>query len=123
MTRTMLLGHKLKKMKESTPALERPLRPNPRIKEVRTVSSRFGWWRGDTFEDILKIDKAALKRYDVDPAYLYFSLQTMIQGTFGQPARIRTGGKDIIVSVKYPDASTLDMRGRREALIQTRAGE
>ncbi|MCK7541397.1 MAG: efflux RND transporter permease subunit [Marinilabiliales bacterium] len=78
---------------------------------------------GDTVEDILKIDKAALKRYDVDPAYLYFALQTMIQGTFGQPARIRTGGKDIVVSVKYPDAATLDMRGLGEALVRTRGGE
>ncbi|MCK7583468.1 MAG: hypothetical protein MZV65_53340 [Chromatiales bacterium] len=55
------------KLKEITGDLEKTLRRNPRIKEVRTVSSRFGWWRGDTVEDILKIDKAALKRYDVDP--------------------------------------------------------
>ena len=122
-SRIKFYGYNLKKLKEITADLERTLRRNPRIKEVRTVSSRFGWWRGDTFEDILKIDKAALKRYDVDPAYLYFSLQTMIQGTFGQPARIRTGGKDVVVSVKFPDVSTLDMRGLREALIQTRGGE
>ena len=47
----------------------------------------------------------------------------MIQGTFGQPARIRTEGKDITVSVKFPDAATLDMRGLSEALIMTRGGE
>jgi len=122
-SRIKFYGYNLKKLKEITADLEKTLRRNPRIKEVRTVSSRFGWWRGDTVEDVLRIDKAALKRYDVDPAYLYFSLQTMIQGTFGQPARIRTGGKDVVVSVKYPDASTLDMRGLREALIQTRGGE
>jgi len=116
-------GYNLKKLKEITADLEKTLRRNPRIKEVRTVSSRFGWWRGDTVEDVLKIDKEALRRYDVDPDYLYFSLRTMIQGTFGQPARIRTGGKDIVVSVKYPDAATLDMRGLRESLIMTRGGE
>ncbi len=101
-SRIKFFGYNLKKLKEITGDLEKTLRRNPRIKEVRTVSSRYGWWRGDTFENILKIDKAALKRYDIDPAYLYFSLQTMIQGTFGQPARIRTEGKDITVSVKYP---------------------
>jgi HAE1 family hydrophobic/amphiphilic exporter-1 len=122
-SRIKFYGYNLRKLKEITADLEKTLRRNPRIKEVRTVSSRFGWWRGDTVEDVLKIDKAALKRYDIDPAYLYFSLQTMIQGSFGQPARIRTGGKDIVVSVKFPDASTLDMRGLREALIQTRGGE
>ena len=122
-SRIKFYGYNLKKLKEITADLEKTLRRNPRIKEVRTVSSRYGWWRGDTVEDILKIDKAALKSYDIDPAYLYFALQTMIQGTFGQPARIRTEGKDITVSVKYPDAATLDMRGLNEALIQTRGGE
>ncbi len=122
-SRIKFTGYNLRKLKEITADLEKTLRRNPRIKEVRTVSSRFGWWRGDTVEDILKIDKAALKRYDVDPAYLYFALQTMIQGTFGQPARIRTEGKDITVSVKSPDAATLDMRGLNEALVRTRGGE
>jgi len=122
-SRIKFYGYNLKKLKEITGDLEKTLRRNPRIKEVRTVSSRYGWWRGDTVEDVLKIDKAALKSYDVDPAYLYFSLQTMIQGTFGQPARIRTEGKDITVSVKYPDAATLDMRELSEALIPTRSGK
>ena len=122
-SRIKFYGYNLKKLKEITADLEKTLRRNPRIKEVRTVSSRYGWWRGDTLEDVLKIDKTALKRYDIDPAYLYFSLQTMIQGTFGQPARVRTEGRDITVSVKYPDAATLDMRALREALIQTRGGE
>jgi HAE1 family hydrophobic/amphiphilic exporter-1 len=122
-SRIKFFGYNLKKLKEITADLEKTLRRNPRIKEVRTISSRYGWWRGDTVEDVLKIDKAALRRYDIDPAYLYFHLQTMIQGTFGSPARIRTGGKDIVVSVKFPDASRLDMRGLREALIPTRGGQ
>ncbi|MEN6561574.1 MAG: efflux RND transporter permease subunit [Acidobacteriota bacterium] len=122
-SRIKFFGYNLKKLKEITGDLEKTLRRNPRIKEVRTVSSRYGWWRGDTFEDVLKIDKTALKSYDVDPAYLYFALQTMIQGTFGQPARIRTEGRDITVSVKYPDAATLDMRTLSESLFRTRGGE
>ena len=79
-SRIKFFGYNLKKLKEITADLEKTLRRNPRIKEVRTVSSRYGWWRGDTVEDVLKIDKAALRRYDIDPAYLYFNLQTMIQG-------------------------------------------
>jgi HAE1 family hydrophobic/amphiphilic exporter-1 len=122
-SRIKFYGYNLKKLKEITGDLEKTLRRNPRIKEVRTVSSRYGWWRGDTLEDILKIDKGALKSYNVDPAYLYFALQTMLQGTFGQPARIRMEGRDITVSVKYPDAATLDTRGLNEALIMTRGGE
>jgi HAE1 family hydrophobic/amphiphilic exporter-1 len=122
-SRIKFFGYSLKKLKEITADLEKTLRRNPRIKEVRTVSDRYGWYRGDTVEDILKIDKSALNSYNVDPDYLYYSLRTMIQGTFGQPARIRTEGKDIVVTVKYPDAATLDMRALQESLIMTRGGE
>ncbi|MFO7733537.1 MAG: efflux RND transporter permease subunit [Candidatus Aminicenantes bacterium] len=122
-SRIKFLGYNLKKLREIAADLEGTLRRNPRIKEVRTVSSRYGWWRGDTQEDILRIDKSLLRRYNVDPGYLYFHLQATIQGDFGTPARIRTGGKEIAVSVKFPEAATLDMRDLKETLIRTRAGE
>ena len=122
-SRIKFLGYNLKKLREIAADLERTLRRNPRIKEVRAVSSRYGWWRGDTQEDILRLDKSLLRRYNVDPGYLYFHLQATIQGSFGTPARIRTGGKEIAVSVKFPEAATLDMRALKETLIQTRAGE
>jgi len=122
-SRIKFLGYNLKKLRELTADLERTLLRNPRIKEVRTVSSRSAWWRGDTHEDILRIDKSLLRRYNVDPAYLYFHLQASIHGNFGVPARIRTGGKEIAVSVKFPEAAALDSRGLSEILIRTRAGE
>ncbi len=122
-SRIKFLGYNLKKLREIAADLERTLRRNPRIKEVRTVSSRYGWWRGDTQEDILRIDKSLLRRYNVDPGYLYFHLQATIQGNFGVPARIRAGGKEIAVSVKFPEAATLDMRELKETPLRTRAGE
>jgi HAE1 family hydrophobic/amphiphilic exporter-1 len=116
-------GYNLKKLKEITADLESSLKRNPRIKEVRTVSSRYSWWRGDTFENILKIDKAALRQYDIDPSYLYYYLQTLLRGQFGSPARMQMDGKEISISVKFPDAETLDMRALRETLIRTRGKE
>jgi HAE1 family hydrophobic/amphiphilic exporter-1 len=116
-------GYNLKKLKEITADLESSLKRNPRIKEVRTVSSRYSWWRGDTFENILKIDKAALRQYDIDPAYLYYYLQTLLRGQFGSPARMQMDGKEISISVKFPDAETLDMRALRETLIRTQGNE
>jgi HAE1 family hydrophobic/amphiphilic exporter-1 len=121
-SRIKFYGYNLKKLKDITSELERTLRRNPRIKEVRIVSSQWGWY-GDSQENILKIDKAKLRAYDIDPAYLYFHLQTVIRGRFGSPARIRTGGKEIAVSIKFPDAETLDIRGLKETLIRTRGGE
>jgi HAE1 family hydrophobic/amphiphilic exporter-1 len=122
-SRIKFFGYNLRKLKALTADLEKTLRRNPRVKEVRTVSSRFGWWRGDTSEEIFKIDKAALRRFDIDPAYLYFHLQALIQGSFGTPARVRIGGRDFTVSVKFPEAARVDRRGLAEALIRTRGGE
>jgi HAE1 family hydrophobic/amphiphilic exporter-1 len=121
-SRIAFYGYNLKKLKDITGDLEKTLKKNPRIKDVRTLSSRY-WWRGESFENILKIDKVALRKYDIDPAYLYAHLQTLVRGNFGRPVRIRTEGKEIAVSVKFPDVEQMDMRGLQDALIRTRGGE
>jgi len=116
-------GYNLKKLKEMTAELEKTLKKNPRIKEVRIISGGY-WWRSDTLENVLKIDKEALKKYDIDPTYLYVHLSTLLSGTTGRPvARLRLEGKEIPLSVKFPEAETMDMRGLLETLIQTRGGE
>ena len=123
-SRIMFYGYSLKKLNEITDNLNRTLKRNPRIKETRKTSDRYGWgFRGDFFENILKIDKAALRTYNLDPLYLYWHLRTLVQGQFGMPMRIRAGGEEIQVAVKFPDADTMDMRALREALIRTTGGE
>ncbi len=122
-SRIKFTGYNLKKLKEITADLIKTLKRNPRVKEAQTTSSRYGWYRSETFENILKIDKAALRAYDIDPTYLYYHLQTVIQGRFGTPARIISGGREVEVSVKFPDADTIDLRNLWETLIRTRGGE
>jgi HAE1 family hydrophobic/amphiphilic exporter-1 len=122
-SRIKFYGYNLKKLKEMTGALEKVLKENPRIKEVRTVSSRYSWFRADSFENILKIDKDLLRQYDIDPAYLYAHLSTLLRGNFGSPVRLLLDGKDLAVSVKFPEADTIDVRNLQEAMIRTRGGE
>ncbi|MCX6566474.1 MAG: efflux RND transporter permease subunit [Candidatus Aminicenantes bacterium] len=122
-SRIKFFGYNLKKLKEITADVEQTLRRNPRIKDVRITSDKYGRWRGDSLENILKIDQVRLQAYDVDPEYLYGYLQTLIRGRFGAPMIIRTGGKEMSIAVKFPDADTLDLRGVKESLIQTRRGE
>ncbi len=111
-SRIKFYGYNLKKLREITSELENQLKLNPRIKEVRTVSSRFEWYRGDSFEDILKIDPEALGRHDIDPNDLYAYLSASLRGDFGTPIRLIMSGKDMAVSVKYP-------RGRPDGLAQS----
>jgi HAE1 family hydrophobic/amphiphilic exporter-1 len=116
-------GYNLKKLKEITGELEKTLVKNPRIKEVRTVSSRYAWFRGDSFENVLKIDKEILAKYNVDPVYLYAHLGTLLHGSFGAPVKMRMESKEIALSVKFPDADTMNLRSLQDALIRTRGGE
>jgi HAE1 family hydrophobic/amphiphilic exporter-1 len=116
-------GYNLKKLKEITSELEARLQQNPRIKETKVVSSRYGWWRVDSFEHILKIDRGALRRYELDPQYLFYHLQTLLRGEFSYPVKWRSEGKEITISIKFPDSETLDLRALQDTLIRTQRGE
>jgi HAE1 family hydrophobic/amphiphilic exporter-1 len=116
-------GYNLKKLKDMTDELEKTLKKNPRIKEVRIISGGY-WWRGDSLENVLKIDKEILNNYDIDPAYLLAHIQALLSGTTGRPvARLRLEGKEIPLTVKFPDTETMNMRGLQDTLIKTRGGE
>jgi HAE1 family hydrophobic/amphiphilic exporter-1 len=104
-------GYNLKRLKEITAELDQRLRQNPRIKETKVVSSRYGWWRVDSFEHILKVDRSAMRKYEIDPRYLFYHLQTLIRGEFTTPIKWRTQGKEIAISIKFPESERLDLRG------------
>lgn len=116
-------GYNLKKLSEITAGVEQRLRQNPRIRETRIVSSRYGWWRVDSFEHILRIDHEKLRCYRVDPQYLYFYLQTLLRGEFSTPLKWRMEGKEIAISIKFPEADRLDLNALQESLIMTSDGE
>jgi len=121
-SRIKFYGYNLKKLKEMTSQLERTLKRNPRIKEVRIISSRWGWWRLDYFEYVLKINKETLRNYEVDPRYLYYHIQSLLQGRFFVQ-RARIGGKELELSVKFPEADMMDLENLQNALLKTQGGE
>jgi len=114
-------GYNLKKLKEITSSLERTLKRNPRIREVRILSSRYGW-RIDTFEYILKIDKDAIGKYDLTLPYLYFQIRPLIHGRV-QKLPIKISGREMQISMKYPDADKIDLKKLQDALIRTPSGK
>ena len=122
-SRIKFFGYNLKKLRDIAVDLEKTLKRNPRIKEVRTSHSRFAWYWGDSYEHILRLDKTALRRYDIDPQYLYTHLGALIRGRFGAPLRILSEGKQVSLAVKFPEAAAMDTRQLQDALIETRGGE
>ncbi len=112
-------GYNLKKLKEITSALERTLKKNPRIKDVRISSSWYG--RLETFEYILKIDRETIGKYDLNLGYLYYQLRPLIRESVN-PLRVKISGKEMQISMKYPEANEMDLNRLLDTLIRTPNG-
>jgi HAE1 family hydrophobic/amphiphilic exporter-1 len=121
-SRIKFYGYNMKKLREITSALEKTLKANPRIKEVITVSSRYGW-RLETFSYVLKIDKEALRKYDINLPYLYYHLGSLIRGRISSRQMIKIGGKEMDLSIKFPEADEMDLKSLQDSLIRTQGGE
>ncbi len=121
-SRISFFGYNLKKLSEITSALERTLKRNPRINDTRVVSSVWGWWGMDSFEYILKIDKETLGMYDIDLWYLYSQISPYISGRV-RKLPIKISGKEMEISMKFPQAEDTDLKKLQDTLIRTRSGE
>ncbi|MBS3819460.1 efflux RND transporter permease subunit, partial [bacterium] len=122
-SRIKFYGYNLKKLKEITSSLERTLKRNPRIKEVRIISSRYRWGRLDYFEYVLKIQKESLKKYSIDPQYLYSHIGSFIQGRVSSSMEVKIDEKEMDLSIKFPQSSQLQLKNLQNVLINTQKGE
>jgi HAE1 family hydrophobic/amphiphilic exporter-1 len=122
-SRIKFFGYNLKKLRDITSNLERTLKRNPRIKDVKIISSRGWWFRGESFEYVAKLDKEALRKYDIDPLYLYYQIAAMLSGRVTRPIMINIGGQELEFSIKFPDAEEMDIKEILDVLILTRKGE
>jgi HAE1 family hydrophobic/amphiphilic exporter-1 len=122
-SRIKYYGYNLKKLRAITSDLERTLRRNPRIKDVRITSGRYSWWRLDSYEYVLRLDKEVLRTYNVDPLYLYYHLQVLMQGRLSYPLKLNIDGREMDLTIKFPEAALIDLKNLQEEMIQTRGGE
>ena len=121
-SRIKFYGYNLKKLKEITSQLEKTLKRNPRIKEVRITSSRYGWYRLDSFEYILKLNKEKLRNYNIDPNYLLYHIQSSIPGRLYW-LRTRIAGKELDLSIKFSEADEMDLERLQDLLLRTQGNE
>jgi len=122
-SRIKVLGYNLKKLREITDDLEKTLLRNPRIREVRSISSASGWYRTDSFEYVLKIDRESLRRHNVDPASLLFHVRTLLGGRFGASAARVLDGRETTITMKFPVSESLDLGRLQSTLFRTAGGE
>ncbi|MBL7083246.1 MAG: efflux RND transporter permease subunit [Candidatus Aminicenantes bacterium] len=123
-SRIKFYGYNMKKLKDITTKLELTLKRNPRIKDIRSVSDRYGWYfRLDSFEYVLKIDKEALRKFDVGLRYIYYHIASLIRGRVSGRQLIKIAGEEMDLTVKIPDADQTDLKMLQDAIIRTPKGE
>ena len=115
-------GYDLRRLKGITDGIAEGLLRNPRIREVRAVSNRYGWWGEDTFEVVLRPDREALRRYDVHPGWLRAQVLSLIGGRFGSAHRGVLGGRESDIVVTLPAAERTDLRRLQNAIFRTGSG-
>jgi HAE1 family hydrophobic/amphiphilic exporter-1 len=122
-SRIKFFGYNLKKLRNITSNLEKTLKRNPRIKDVKIISTSGWWFGGESFEYVAKLDKEALRKYDIDPLYLYYQIAAKLRGRVTRPIKINMGGQELEFSIKFPDAEEMDIKEIQDVLILTRKGE
>ncbi|MFW6140646.1 MAG: efflux RND transporter permease subunit [Acidobacteriota bacterium] len=121
-SRIKFFGYNLKKLNNITSNLEEMLKRNPRIKETQITSSRYGW-RLESYEYILKISKEKIKRYNVDPQYLYYHIRSLIQGRLGTVPKTKISGQEMDISIKFPRSYSAELKDLQDMMFRTQDGE
>jgi HAE1 family hydrophobic/amphiphilic exporter-1 len=64
-----------------------------------------------------------MRQYNLDPAYLYYHIGSLIAGRAFSVMRTKIGGKEIDLSIKFPESEWMEMKNLQDSLIQTQGGE
>ena len=121
-SRIKFYGYNLKKLYEITSNLARTLQRNPRIKDYIITSGSY-YWRVESYAYVIKINKETLRQYNIDPQYLYYHLQVLMAGRLALPLKAKIEGRETDISIKFPEASLIDLKGLQDEIIQTQGGE
>ncbi|MBC7363486.1 MAG: efflux RND transporter permease subunit [Candidatus Aminicenantes bacterium] len=118
-----LYGYNLKKLQEIAEDLQIRLRKNPRVGEIKAITSQYYWGSTETTEYVLKIKPEALKKFDLDPNFLFYQMQSLLRGTFGIPIKTVISGKEMALEIKFPEAEQMDLSELLQTLLRTPSGE
>lgn len=120
--RIKFLGYNFNKLKEITNNVERTLLKNPRIREVKTVSSKLYWGGQDYYEFDLKIDRDKLAFYGTTVEEILPHIYSNIKGRTLR-TYLRLEGKEWPVSLKIKGAEDTEIEKLKEVLVRTPKGD
>jgi len=118
-----IYGYNLKKLKDIALDLETRLRKNPRVGEIKSITGQYYWGDTGSTEYLLKIKQESLAKYNLDPNYLFYQLQSLLRGPFGVPLQAVIARQERSIDIKFPEAENMDLAKLQEALLITPSGE
>jgi len=116
-------GYNLKKLQDIAADLETRLRKNPRIGDIKSITGKNYWGDISSTEYVLKLNQQALARYDLDPNYLFYQLQSLLAGTFGVPLQAIIDNKERAIDLKFPESENMDLISLQESELITISGQ
>ncbi|MDI6697652.1 MAG: efflux RND transporter permease subunit [Candidatus Saccharicenans sp.] len=118
-----IYGYNLKKLQDIAADLETRLRRNPRVGEIKSITGQYYWGDVTSTEYILRIKEEALARYNLDPNYVFYHLQSLVRGTFGLRLQAVIQGKERFIEIKFPEAENQELNRLLETLLVSPGGE
>jgi len=112
-----VLGYNYKRLMDFAENVLRGVKRNRRVKSTKLETSRYTFRSRDQTETALIIDRGALRRYDIDIAYLMGFLQRNLR--LESTARTKYQGEEMLLEVKFDDADDFDIKALEALIVRT----
>jgi len=116
-----VLGYNYKRLMDFSNDILRTVKKNRRVKSTKLETSRGSRFRGDQTETVLKVDRGALREYDINISYLmgFLSQNLRVEST----TRTKFRGEELGLEVKFEDADNFDIKALENLTVTTATGE
>jgi len=119
--RLKVLGYNYSEVKRIVEALGEKLSRNPRVREVNTSSSRWGY-PSDLFEMILRPVRESLQKYDLPVQDLLNQVALYLRENVTD-RHVTFARESLQLSIKIQEGEQLELEALKNLLINTRSGE
>lgn len=117
-----IMGYNYKRLMDFSENLLRTVKRNRRVQDtnIQTSRSTFGAARKQT-ETALKVDRDALRRYDIDVSYIMSFISRNLE--LPSASRTKYQGEELVLEVKYEDVETFDIKQLEGLIVKTVEGK
>lgn len=117
-----VLGYNYKRLMDFSNDILRSVKKNRRVKSTKLETSRGGRFGArDQTETVLRVNREALRQYDMDISYLMAFLGRNL--TVESTSRTKYKGEEMSLEVKFDDADDFDIKALENLTITTPAGQ